>query len=141
MQVREIMKKKLELIKPEDTLQYAAELMKTKDIGALPVVDGNQGVGFLTDRDLAIRGLAAGLEPGAKVSQVMSKTLVTCHENIALEEALKLMCDSDVRRLLVVDNGNHPIGIVTLADIAEQRGQQNELLRSTISDLKHHEHH
>lgn len=138
MEVRDIMKKKVQSVSPETPLAQVAQLMKTMNLGSLPVLEGQKGVGFVTDRDLAIRALAEGLDPTTtKVSEIMSKRFVTCEGGCSLEEACRLMRLNDVRRLLIVDQRSQPIGIVSLGDIAEFEDDAN-VIRETMHGLKHH---
>jgi CBS domain-containing protein len=103
----------------EHSLAEAAHRMKETDVGALPVVDGAELVGFVTDRDLVVRGLSdpsIGLE--AKVSDVMTRHVVCCNGQTGLGQAASLMTEQGVRRLVVVDQDRELIGILSLGDLA-----------------------
>jgi CBS domain-containing protein len=69
MQVKEIMTKDLEVVRPDDTLQEAARKMKILDVGPLPVSEGDKVVGMLTDRDITVRATAEGLDPNRRASK------------------------------------------------------------------------
>jgi CBS domain-containing protein len=106
---------------PGDTVKKAAELMKSEDVGPLPVVETSSGrlVGIVTDRDLVLNVLARGLNAAnTKVSEAMTRDPVKCTEQEPLEEALEKMSTYQVRRLPVVDENDRIIGIIAQADIA-----------------------
>jgi CBS domain-containing protein len=105
---------------PGDTARKAAELMKAKDVGPLPVVEeSGRLVGIVTDRDLVLNVLARGLDASTtKVSDAMTRDPVCCKEEEPLEDALEKMSTYQVRRLPVVDNQDRIVGIIAQADIA-----------------------
>jgi CBS domain-containing protein len=113
----------------------AAKVMERADTGIVPVVDGGELVGAITDRDIAIKVVAAGKDPQAtKVSDIASRNLVTVRPEQELDEALKLMAKHQVRRLPVVDDGGKLVGIVSQADVAEHaRDEQTGELVEEIS--------
>ena len=85
---------------PETPVSEAAQLMKSDDIGSLPILDGEQLAGMVTDRDIVIRAIAEGKDPrGMPVREVASRELVTVHADDDLSTALKLMASQQVRRL------------------------------------------
>ncbi|MEO7335558.1 MAG: CBS domain-containing protein [Caldimonas sp.] len=130
-QVKEIMTRSVEMIQRDDTLQHAAERMRTLDIGALPVGDGKALAGMVTDRDIVIRGVAAGMIPQeALVSDVMTEDLRCCMEDDTVEQALAEMGEQQVRRLPVLNASREIVGIVALGDLAtRQGGHTDEALR------------
>ncbi|MBI5271735.1 MAG: CBS domain-containing protein [Burkholderiales bacterium] len=130
-QVRDIMSHDPETISPEETLQRAAQIMLDLDIGALPVCDGKRVVGMVTDRDIAVRGVAAGLAPDQGcVSDVMTPEVECVSPDQDAEEVMQLMGDAQVRRLPVVNEDDEIIGIVSLGDLAtRQDGHTDEALR------------
>ncbi len=104
-----------------DSLVAVAQLMKSKDVGAVPVVDGESRklVGMITDRDIVVKGLAAGRRSDqATVRDVMSTDVVTCREDEDVEEAVARMSSRQVRRIPVVDRNGGLRGIIAQADIA-----------------------
>ncbi len=120
---------------PTQTVAGAAPLMKSENVGSIPVVKDQQDkklIGIITDRDLAIKVVADGRDPkGTKVSEVMSTGVATCRREDDLEKALRLMEVHQVRRIPVVDEGNRVIGIIAQADVAtriEAPQQTAELL-------------
>src|SRR5688572_13969417 len=120
MLLRDVMTRHIEEIPPQATLQDAAEKMKSLDVGALPVCENNKLIGMLTDRDIAIRSVAAGKDPKSTcVSEAMSAGDVCwCYEDEDVQKAIRLMEDRQIRRLVVMDRNKHAVGIVSLGDLA-----------------------
>jgi CBS domain-containing protein len=108
--------------RPDDTVASVARLMKENDIGPVPIVDDNSSkklVGIVTDRDLAIKVVAAGRDPQATaVREVMTTSVITCRDDDDIETALDAMSTQQLRRIPVVDDGNMLLGIIAQADIA-----------------------
>ncbi len=106
---------------PQDSVDIAARLMRIQDVGMIPVVEGENVpklVGVLTDRDLAIMVVAPGREPRkTKVSEVMTRNVVTCNENDSLNEALDSMKSHQIRRIPVLSKDG-VVGVVSQSDIA-----------------------
>jgi len=105
-------------ITAETSLEEAARLMKNEDVGALPIVDGERLVGMITDRDIAIRGVAEG-RTSATVGEIASKDVVTIDPQQGLEEAARLMAEHQVRRLPVCEEDGRLVGILAQADVAQ----------------------
>jgi len=125
MKVNEIMTSDFEKIASTSSLCEAAQRMKLSNIGFLPVQEGDKLIGLLTDRDLVIRGLAEGLDPrSTPVKEIISSDIVYCYEDESVEDAARLMGDNQVRRLIVVDHRQTPVGIVSIGDIAVKSGQE-----------------
>jgi CBS domain-containing protein len=119
MQVKEIMTKNFEMINSTESLTDAAKKMKSLNVGVLPVREGNKIIGIVTDRDMVVRGLAENKEPkDSSVKDVMSSEVARCSSEGDIEEAARVMEANKVRRLLVLDNENTPVGILSLGDIA-----------------------
>lgn len=119
MQVKDIMTRGVETVSPETTLQEAAARMKTLDVGPLPVCDGDRIEGLVTDRDIVVRGIAEGRDPRTtRVTEVMSRDVVTCAESDDVKVAARTMKEKQIRRLLVVDDNHKVSGIVSLGDVA-----------------------
>ena len=120
--VNEIMSTEVQIIAPGATLQAAAQMMLDLDVGALPVCEGTRLLGMVTDRDITVRGVAAGLSPAtALVSEVMTESLEFCTEDQDTEDVMRTMGYAQVRRLPVVNMNNELIGIVSLADLARRQ--------------------
>lgn len=120
--VSEIMTTDVQVVEPQQSLRHAAQLMADLDIGALPVCNGKRLLGVVTDRDIAIRGVAMGLGPDTGcVSDVMTDDVQFCTVDQDTEEVLRLMGDSQIRRLPVINVDKELVGIVSLADLATRQ--------------------
>lgn len=119
MQVKDLMTANVHVVAPDANLREAAALMRDLDIGALPVCENDRVIGFVTDRDITIRGTASGKAPDeCQVRQVMSQGVVYCSDQATLDEAERLMKDRQVRRLAVLDQNQRLCGILSLGDLA-----------------------
>jgi CBS domain-containing protein len=119
MLIKDIMTRGVETVSPQTTLQEAAARMKTLDVGPLPVCDGDRIEGMVTDRDIVVRGIAEGRDPRTtRVSDVMTRDVVTCSESDDVKVAARTMKEKQIRRLLVVDDKLKVSGIVSLGDVA-----------------------
>lgn len=126
MKISEAMTRNVRLATPQQTICEAAQLMADLDIGLLPVRDGDRLVGMLTDRDIAVRAVAAGRGPSTPVREVMSPEVKYCFEDQDVEEITANMGDIQVRRLPVLSRDKRLVGIISLADIAAGLGAQAE---------------
>ena len=118
MQVQQVMTHDVAMVNPDQTLQKAARLMADLDLGALPVGQGDRLVGMITDRDIAVRGVAQGKGPKAKVRDVMTPEIKYCFADQELDEISANMADIQLRRLPVVDRDKRLVGILSLCDLA-----------------------
>lgn len=128
MRIQDIMTADPACCTPDTRLQDAARLMLDNDCGEIPVVvdfDSRRLVGVVTDRDIAIRGVAEGLSPtDTQVSDVMSSSVVTARLEDNADEACELMEENQIRRIPVVDGEGRCCGIVSQADIALRSGEK-----------------
>jgi CBS domain-containing protein len=129
--VNEIMSTEVQVIAPGATLREAAQMMLDQDVGALPVCEGSRLLGMVTDRDITVRGVAAGLAPEtACVADVMTATLEFCTEDQDTEDVMQTMGHAQVRRLPVVNMAGEMVGIVSLGDMARrQPGHVDQTVR------------
>jgi CBS domain-containing protein len=133
MKVSELMTKQPTTVAPDTTLGEVAVLMKQEDCGSIPVVEGGRLVGIVTDRDIVVRGVAAGVDPKTqRVSKVMSSDPVTVGPDEDVVDAEKKMADRQIRRLPVVEGGKL-IGIIVTAQIA--RAGNERKLGETIKEI------
>jgi CBS domain-containing protein len=112
---------------PTDSVAKAAEIMKSRNIGSVPVIEDEQTqklVGILTDRDLALTIVAEGRDAkSTKVEMVMTRRIVTCFAGDDVQMALDAMAEHQLRRIPIVDHDNKIIGIITQADVATRINQ------------------
>lgn len=128
--VEEIMTRDPRTIDASDTIADAARVMRDGDIGDVVVVEGGQVSGIVTDRDIVIRGVADGRDPDSTaVSDVCTTGVETIEPGASVDDAVRRMRESDIRRLPVTKNGR-PVGIVSLGDLAVEREPD-----STLADI------
>jgi CBS domain-containing protein len=109
------------------TLTEAAKQMADKDIGDVVVLDGDSVCGVVTDRDIVVRALAQGKDPGScTLADVCSRDLVSLSPGDTAEQAVELMRSHAIRRIPIIENGT-PVGIVSIGDLAEQNDPQSVL--------------
>jgi CBS domain-containing protein len=114
---------------PESTARDVATLMRDNDCGSIPVVENreaNRLVGMVTDRDLAVRGYAAGKGPETRVRELMTEAPITSAPEDEVEIVREVMVAQQVRRVPVVDNDGAVVGIVAQADIALEEGAASD---------------
>jgi CBS domain-containing protein len=93
--------------------------MRELDIGVLPVLDGDQLVGIVTDRDITVRATAEGRDPsGTRVREAMTSQVAYCFDSEETQDAVEIMKQEQVRRLVVLDHDQNIVGIVSIADLA-----------------------
>jgi uncharacterized protein (DUF2267 family)/CBS domain-containing protein len=120
-----------EVISPEASLAEAAQKMKRLNVGTLPVCQGDELIGMLTDRDITVRAIAEGRDPKQTiVREVMTPEVVCCHEDEDITEAVRLMEEKQIRRLPVKDGHQRLVGIVSLGDLAVRT--RNERLAGEV---------
>lgn len=119
MKLKDVMTPNVEVIRPDAPLQEAAALMKSLDVGSLPVCDGRRLQGMLTDRDITIRATAEGRDPRqTPVREVMTPETIYCFEDQEASEAARLMEQRQIRRLPILNRSKDLVGIVALGDLA-----------------------
>jgi CBS domain-containing protein len=122
MKVHEIMTPAPQVISPGEPASHAAGLMRDLDVGMIPVCDGERLVGMVTDRDIAIRLVAEGMDPSTTtVDRVMTREVLYCFHDDGTEYAAAMMEEHQVRRLVVLDRGKRLVGIVSLGDLATRQ--------------------
>lgn len=120
MRVSEVMTRDVRTVRPDQTAQEAASFMLQEEAGSMPVVDEDRLVGMITDRDIAVRGVAQGLGPDTPVSELMSGGIICAHIDENVEDVAAKMSDAQVRRLPIVDQDDKLCGIVSLGDLARE---------------------
>ena len=119
MKVHEIMTGHARSVGPENTLVETAGLMRELDVGALPVYENDRLLGIVTDRDLALRAIADGLDPNSTpVRDVMSEGVVHVYADQEVEDVVRIMEERQIRRVPVLNREERLVGIVSLGDIA-----------------------
>jgi CBS domain-containing protein len=124
--VREVMTDRPRCVSPETPISDAARLMRSEDVGLLPILEGEKVTGVVTDRDIVIQAVAEEKDPrGMPVREVASRELVTIGPDEDLSEALRLMASYQVRRLPVVDEDSRLVGVLSQADVAREAKEKD----------------
>jgi CBS domain-containing protein len=120
MKVSEVMTRDVATVRPDQTAREAASFMLSADAGSIPVTDGERLVGMITDRDIAVRGVAKGHGPETPVRELMSGEVICARVDDDCEEVAIRMSEAQVRRLPVLDEQQRLCGIVSLGDLARE---------------------
>ena len=125
MKISELMTTDVQTVSADQTAREAAGFMLRADAGSIPVCEGDRVIGMITDRDIAIRGVAEGRGPDTPVRELMSDGIVCAREDDEVDAVAKRMSEEQVRRLPVLDENDRLCGIVSLGDLArETRGEE-----------------
>jgi CBS domain-containing protein len=120
MQVSEVMHQGVKMAQILDSFQRVANLMKKNDIGIVPIYKNERPVGIVTDRDIVVSGLAHGHRPDEPISLAMTHKVISVYEDQNINEAIHLMEENQISRLLVLDRGERPVGVLSLQDLARE---------------------
>jgi CBS domain-containing protein len=136
MTLNDVMTKNPKTCAPTDFVHQAAQLMKSEDVGPIPIVGDNGKLeGIITDRDIVLKVVAEGRDPKTtKLADVMSTDLITCASDGDIEATLDLMEDNQIRRIPVVDASGRLVGIISQADIAT-RLDDSEKTAELVEDI------
>lgn len=119
MKVKDLMTTQVESTTPTTTTKEAAHVMHELHLGALPVMDNDQLVGMITDRDICCKVIATGHSAGfTKVEEVMTKNVTTCFDDQNIADAAKQMIESHIHRLVVINRENTMVGFLSVDDLA-----------------------
>ena len=117
--LKDVMSRDVQVISPDDLIQEAAQQMRAGNFGMMPVGENDRMVGAISDRDIAIRVVADGMDPGStRVRDVMSEGIVWAYEDDSVDLAAKLMSEHQIRRLPILNADKRLVGIVALGDFA-----------------------
>jgi len=120
MKVSDVMTRDVKTVRPDQTAQDAASFMLSANAGSIPVTDGDRLIGMITDRDIAVRGIAKGYGPDTPVRDLMTDDLVSVRDDEDIEDVATKMSDAQVRRLPVIDQDQRLCGIVSLGDLSRE---------------------
>ena len=143
MQVERFMTPDPACCTPDSSVEHVAQLMRDRDVGAIPVVDGLSSlrpVGIVTDRDIVIRAVADG-DFDATVADVVTDDVICATPEMSTAEAAELMSEHQIRRLPVTDDDDRLVGIVSLGDLAVKEGRDTrmgETLENISEGVKRH---
>jgi CBS domain-containing protein len=133
MKVSEVMTRDVQTVRPDQPVQQAATFMLNADAGSIPVTDGDRLIGMITDRDIAVRGVAKGYGPDTPVSELMTNEVICAVEDDDVADVANKMSDAQVRRLPVIDRDERLCGIVSLGDLS--RGADDDCAAEALEGV------
>jgi CBS domain-containing protein len=125
MKISDVMTRDVQTIQPDQTAQDAARFMLSADAGSIPVTDGERLIGMITDRDIAVRGVAEGRGPDTPVRDLMSGGIVCAQIDEDISAVARKMSEAQVRRLPVIDESEKLVGIVSLGDLSRETDDES----------------
>ena len=120
--ISEVMTTDVETIEADQTVREAASFMLRADAGSIPVTDGERLMGMITDRDIAVRGVAQGRGPDTTVRELMTDDVVSVRSDDNVDDVAAKMSEAQVRRVPVIDQDDKLCGIVSLGDLSRETG-------------------
>jgi len=120
MKVSEVMTRDVQTVSPDQPVQEAASFMLSADAGSIPATQGDRLIGMITDRDIAVRGVAKGYGPDTPVRELMTDDIVTARLDDDTDDIAARMSSAQVRRLPVIDDQERLCGIVSLGDMTQK---------------------
>jgi CBS domain-containing protein len=120
MKISDVMTREVRTVRPDQPVSEAASFMLSEDAGSMPVTEGDRLVGMITDRDIAVRGVAKGHGPETPVRELMTRGVVCAREDDDVSETARKMSEEQIRRLPVTDDQGRLCGIVSLGDLARE---------------------
>jgi len=134
MRARDIMTREPECCRPDQTARDAARVMRDRDCGCVPIVDdGGSVIGIVTDRDLAVRGIAMGKESTTKLNDLMTPAASCCGPDDDLRDVEQRMAELQIRRIPIVDTSGRCLGIISQADIARASATDSTVTEQEIA--------
>jgi CBS domain-containing protein len=118
MKVSEVMTRDVQTVRPDQPVREAASFMLSADAGSIPVTDGDRLIGMITDRDIAVRGVAKGYGPDTPVRELMTNDIICARDDDDVDDIASKMSEAQVRRLPVIDDNHRLCGIVSLGDLS-----------------------
>ena len=125
MKISEVMTRDVQTVRPDQPVQEAASFMLSADAGSIPVTDGDRLIGMITDRDIAVRGVAKGYGPDTPVRELMTDEVICAREDDNVEDVASRMSSAQVRRLPVIDGDERLCGIVSLGDLSRDADEDS----------------
>ena len=124
MQIKDVMTTDVKTLSPDQSIREAASLMADIDSGALLINEGDRLVGMVTDRDIAIRAVAKGLDCDTPIREVMSNTIRYCFDDESVQDVAQNMAENEMRRMPVLNREKRLVGVVSLGNIASCHSQK-----------------
>ena len=120
MKISEVMTSDVQTVNADQSMREAAGFMLRAEAGSIPVTEGGKVIGMITDRDIAVRGVAEGRSPDTPVRDLMSDGIICARADEEVEDVARRMSMEQVRRLPVLDEEERLVGIVSLGDLARE---------------------
>ena len=120
MKISEVMTRDVQTVRPDQSAQEAARFMLKAEAGSIPVTDGDRLIGMITDRDIAVRGVAKGYGPDTPIRELMTDDVICARLDDSIEDVASRMSEAQVRRLPVIDQDEKLCGIVSLGDLSRE---------------------
>ena len=134
MRARDIMTKEPECCRPDQTARDAAQVMRDRDCGCVPIVDdAGIVIGIITDRDLAVRGIALGKDSNTSLRELMTPEAASCGADDDLRDVEQKMAELQIRRIPIVDTSGRCLGIISQADIARASATDSPVTEQEIA--------
>jgi CBS domain-containing protein len=124
MKVSEVMTRDVQTVRPDQPVREAASFMLSADAGSIPVIDGDRLIGMITDRDIAVRGIAKGYGPDTPVRELMTNDIICARDDDDVDDIASKMSEAQVRRLPVIDQDERLCGIVSLGDLSRDADEE-----------------
>ena len=118
MKVSEVVTRDVQTVRPDQPVKEAASFMLSANAGSIPVTDGQRLIGMITDRDIAVRGVAKGYGPDTPVRELMTDEIICARHDDDVDDVASKMSEAQVRRLPVIDDQERLCGIVSLGDLS-----------------------
>lgn len=135
MKIREIMTTNVECVPPDTGIRDLANKMKTLDVGFIPVCENDRLAGTVTDRDIVIRGIAAGRDVNTlKAREIMTSDVFYCFEEDDVKHVAQQMREKEVRRMLILNSDKRLVGVVSLGDISKVEEKESGKALKGITD-------
>lgn len=134
MKARELMTAAPVCCSPDDSIQAVARMMRDHDCGSVPVVEEGQVVGIITDRDLAIRAIADGMNGGLRVRNIMTVAPECCSEDDDVKSVERVMSERQVRRVPIVNADGGVVGIIAQADLARAASEGSKVSDQELTE-------
>lgn len=137
MKLREIMTKDVEVLHPDDTVQTAAQKMRDRNIGFLPVLEDGEFIGAITDRDLVVRALADSVKSNTMIGRdLITAPGIYCFDDQDVDTAAQLMREHQIRRLVVLDRKDGSVvGVLSLGDLAANANTALDLSGTILQEV------
>ena len=135
MKISEVMTSDVQTVTPDQSAREAANFMLRAEAGSIPVIEGDKVIGMITDRDIAVRGVAEGRGPDTPVRDLMTDHVICARSNDDVDDVVRRMGEEQVRRLPVVGENGGLVGILSLGDVLAKAADKKSVRKILLSAL------